>query len=126
MVLQWNKLEFHSPKDASCQVKLKLAKWFWRRRCETLTDGRTKSRTFSSGELKAFQTRQNTLTRQQNQNRLFSIFCHKTLTKLASSFSFSDIRLIYKMHKVITAERCIVKQKDIYSNVSFFFLEHKI
>ena len=27
-----NKLESHSPKDALCQVWLKLAQWFWRRR----------------------------------------------------------------------------------------------
>ena len=26
-----NKLEFSSPKDAFCQVWLKLAQWFWRR-----------------------------------------------------------------------------------------------
>ena len=26
-----NKLGYHSPKDALCQVRLKLAKWFWRR-----------------------------------------------------------------------------------------------
>ena len=36
MVLHLNKLESHSPKDALCQVRLKLAQWFWRRRlkCE--------------------------------------------------------------------------------------------
>ena len=30
--LHLNKLESHSPKDALCQVWLKLAQWFWRRR----------------------------------------------------------------------------------------------
>ena len=32
MVLHLNKLESPSPKDALCQVWLKLAQWFWRRR----------------------------------------------------------------------------------------------
>ena len=32
LVLHLNKLESPSPKDALCQVWLKLAKWFWRRR----------------------------------------------------------------------------------------------
>mgnify|MGYP003685852939 CR=1 FL=1 len=32
MVLHLNKLESPSPKDALCQVRLKLAQWFWRRR----------------------------------------------------------------------------------------------
>ena len=38
MVLHLNKLEFPSPKDAFCQVWLKLAQWFWRRRwkCENV------------------------------------------------------------------------------------------
>ena len=38
-----NKLESPSPKDALCQVWLKLAHWFWRRRwkCEKFTDGQT-------------------------------------------------------------------------------------
>ena len=31
MVLHLNKLESPSPKDALCQVWLKLARWFWRR-----------------------------------------------------------------------------------------------
>ena len=31
MVLYLNKNESHSPKDALCQVWLKLAQWFWRR-----------------------------------------------------------------------------------------------
>ena len=30
--LHLNKLEFSTPKDALCQVSLKLAQWFWRRR----------------------------------------------------------------------------------------------
>ena len=64
--LHLNKLESPSPKDALCQVGLKLAQWFWRRRwkCEKFTDGRTDRQTtddrwsekltwaFSSGELK--------------------------------------------------------------------------
>ena len=33
MFLKFNKLEFPLPKDALCQVWLKLAQWFWRRRC---------------------------------------------------------------------------------------------
>ena len=37
--LQLNKLESPSPKDALCQVWLKLAQWFWRRcNCEKFTD----------------------------------------------------------------------------------------
>ena len=32
MILHLNKLESPSPKGASCQVWLKFAKWFWRRR----------------------------------------------------------------------------------------------
>ena len=41
--LYLNKLESPSPKDALCQVWLKLAQWFWRRRwkCEKFTDGQT-------------------------------------------------------------------------------------
>ena len=37
--LHLNKLEFPSPKDALCQVWLKLTQWFWRRRwkCEKFT-----------------------------------------------------------------------------------------
>ena len=31
MVLHFKKLESPSPKDALCQVWLKLAQWFWRR-----------------------------------------------------------------------------------------------
>ena len=31
-VLHLNKLESHSPKDALCQVWLKIAQWFWRKR----------------------------------------------------------------------------------------------
>ena len=46
-VLHLNKLEFPLPKDAFCQVWLKLDQWFWRRRwkCEKFTDGRTDGRT---------------------------------------------------------------------------------
>ena len=33
-VLHLNKLESSSPKDAMCQVWLKLDQWFWRRRCK--------------------------------------------------------------------------------------------
>ena len=61
-----NKLESPSLKDALCQVWLKLAHWFWRRRwkCEKFTDRQTDGRTtdkkwsesltwaFSSGDLK--------------------------------------------------------------------------
>ena len=38
-----NPLKSPSPKDALCQVWLKLAQWFWRRRwkCEKFTDRRT-------------------------------------------------------------------------------------
>ena len=44
--LHLNKLESPSPKDALCQVWLKLAQWFWRRwKCEKFTDGRTDRRT---------------------------------------------------------------------------------
>ena len=39
VVLRLNKMEFPSSKDASCQVWLKLAQWFWRSRwnCEKFT-----------------------------------------------------------------------------------------
>ena len=64
--LHLNKLESPLPKDALCQVWLKLAQWFWRRRwkCEKFTDRQTDRQTtdnrwsekltwaFSSGELK--------------------------------------------------------------------------
>ena len=45
--LHLNKLESPSSKDALCQVWLKLAQWFWRRRwkCEKFTDGRTDGQT---------------------------------------------------------------------------------
>ena len=45
--LHLNKLESPSPKDALCQVWLKLAQWFWRRRwkCEKFTDRRTDRQT---------------------------------------------------------------------------------
>ena len=47
MVLHLNKLEFPLPKDVLCQVWLKLAQWFLRRRCkcEKFTDGKTNRRT---------------------------------------------------------------------------------
>ena len=65
-----NKLEFSTPKDAPCQVWLKLAEWFWRRRwnCEKFTKTTTTTTTdngqikfwsekltwaFGSGELKS-------------------------------------------------------------------------
>ena len=32
LVLHFYKLEFPLPKDALCQVLLKLAQWFWKRR----------------------------------------------------------------------------------------------
>ena len=65
--LHLNKLEFPLPKDALCQVWLKLAQWFWRRRwkCEKFTTTTTTTTTttdkfwsekltwaFGSGELK--------------------------------------------------------------------------
>ena len=42
-VLHLNKLESPSPRDTLCQVWLKLAQWFWRRRwkCEKFTDRQT-------------------------------------------------------------------------------------
>ena len=45
--LHRNKLESPPPMNALCQVWLKLAKWFWRRRwkSEKLTDRRTDGRT---------------------------------------------------------------------------------
>ena len=45
--LHLNKLESPSPKDALCQVWLKLAQWFWRRRwkCKKFTDRRTDRQT---------------------------------------------------------------------------------
>ena len=45
--LHFNKLESPSPKNALCQVWLKLAQWFWRRRwkCEKFTDRQTDRRT---------------------------------------------------------------------------------
>ena len=30
--LSWNQFEFPSPKDVLCQVWLKLAQWFWKRK----------------------------------------------------------------------------------------------
>ena len=45
--LRLNKFESPSPKDALCQIWLKLAQWFWRRRWngEKFTDGRTDGQT---------------------------------------------------------------------------------
>ena len=54
MALHLNKLESTSPKDTLCQVWLKLALWFWRKRwkCEKFTDRRwTKSDQKSSFKL---------------------------------------------------------------------------
>ena len=47
LALLLNKLESPSPKDALCQVWLKLAQWFWRRRwkCEKFTDRRMDGQT---------------------------------------------------------------------------------
>ena len=57
MVLHLNKLESPSPKDALCQVWLKLAQWFWRRRWKSLqTNDRQSEKItwmFSSGKLKS-------------------------------------------------------------------------
>ena len=69
VALPLNKFEFPLPKDALCQVYLKLAEWFWRRnwKCEKFTDRQTNdgesedgqkgiskahSWAYSSGELK--------------------------------------------------------------------------
>ena len=42
VALLLNKLEFPSPKDAFCQVWLKLVLWFWRRwKCKKFTNGQT-------------------------------------------------------------------------------------
>ena len=48
MALHLYKLESSSPRDTLCQVWLKLAQWFWRRRwkCEKFTDRRTDGRTY--------------------------------------------------------------------------------
>ena len=47
MALHLNKLKSPPPKDALCQVWLKLAQWFWRRRlqCEKFTDRQTDKQT---------------------------------------------------------------------------------
>ena len=47
VALHLNKLESPPPKDALCQVWLKLVQWFWRRswKCEKFTDGQTDKRT---------------------------------------------------------------------------------
>ena len=37
--LHFNKLKSSSPKDAFCQVRLKLAQWFWRRRYFNFVNG---------------------------------------------------------------------------------------
>ena len=56
VALYLNKLESPSSKNALCQVWLKLARWFWRRRwkCEkfTTTTTTTLTWTFGSDELK--------------------------------------------------------------------------
>ena len=57
------------PRDAMCQVWLKLAKWFWRRnrKCEKFTKGLTdKGRTTS--ELKRF-TSQKTAYKKKTENK---------------------------------------------------------
>ena len=36
--LHLNKIEFPSPKNASCQIRLKKFRWFWRSKCEKFTD----------------------------------------------------------------------------------------
>ena len=55
--LNLNKLEFPSPKDTLCQVWLKLAQWFWRRRwkCEKFTDGRTDRRRTTDDQKSSFE-----------------------------------------------------------------------
>ena len=57
VALPLNKRESPSPKDALCQVWLKLAQWFWiRRQTDKQTDRRrtTGDQNFGSGELKMF------------------------------------------------------------------------
>ena len=51
--LHLNKLESPSPKDALCQVWLKLAQWFWRRRwkCEKFTTTTTTTTTTDNGQI---------------------------------------------------------------------------
>ena len=63
-VLHLNKLESPSPKDALCQVWLKLPQWLWRRRWNVKVYGRTMDKlcsekltwAFDSGELKRKQS----------------------------------------------------------------------
>ena len=52
VALHLYKLESPSPKEALCQVWLKLVEWLWRRRwkCEKFTDGRTTGNQISSFE----------------------------------------------------------------------------
>ena len=52
--LHLNKHESPSPKDAPCQVWLKLAEWFWRRRwnCEKFTTTTTTTTTTDNGQIK--------------------------------------------------------------------------
>ena len=49
--LHLNKLESPSPKDALCQVWLKLAQWFWRRRFFLLSSMYSRHFAFGSDEL---------------------------------------------------------------------------
>ena len=52
-VLHLNKLESPAPKDALCQVWLKLAQCFWRRRwkCENFTKTKTTTMTTDNGQI---------------------------------------------------------------------------
>ena len=79
--LYLNKLESPSPRDALCQVWLKLALWFWRRRwkCEKMTTMTTTDNfwsekltcAFSSGELKKVVNQYRELGSNANFNSLF-------------------------------------------------------
>ena len=107
--LHLNKLIYPSPKDDLCQVWLKLARWFWRRRwkCEMFTDGQTDRRTdrqtetdrqtdrqtndrwsekltwaFSSGELKG-------------KRSLFNTFCYNLQSQTCKYFSRSYKEFYY-------------------------------
>ena len=58
----WTNLKhLNSPKDALCQIWLKLAKWFWRRRrnWEKLIRWVTATSSFGSGELKYYDYKKN-------------------------------------------------------------------
>ena len=103
--LHLNKLESPSPKDALCQVWLKLAQWFWRRtwKCEKLTDRQRDEgrQVTSSGELK---------THFNDFFLLIYSFCKifsRAATLLASNWSFSLSKAILSL--------CIALNSALYS-----------